>query len=461
MFISTQQFSAKPWIALLLLTGLLFPRMQAQTNDPQALSLQQCLDYALKHSSSVLNAETDQAIANAKVMEILGAGLPQVNLNGNSTYFIKFPTTVIPANAFNPLAPAGTYAALKFGMPMSASGGIDVSQLLISGEWFVGLKASKTYRELASKNVVRTEIDVINQVTKGYYLALVNKERLKLVDANIVRVEKLLNDTKAMNTQGFAEKMDVDRLTVTFNNLKTDQQKLLNLTEVSMFLLKYQMGMPVHNDLTLTDKIRKEDLMKNISPEILYENRVEMKLMMMQRKMNHLDIRRYQASYLPTLVAVGNNSMQAYRSTFGNIFTEPATGKWYPNFSVGARLTVPIFAGFSKSSRVKQARLTESKTDRDIANLKNAIDLEIATARANFTNNLNNLDAQERNMELAGEVARLAKIKYEQGVGSNLEVVTAEADYKTAQTNYMNTLFDALTSQVDLRKATGTLHFNQ
>ena len=60
-------------------------------------------------------------------------------------------------------------------------------------------------------------------------------------------------------------------------------------------------------------------------------------------------------------------------------------------------------------------------------------------------------------MDLATNVARVTRIKFEQGVGSNLEVVTAESDLKNAQNNYYNALYDAVIAKVDLDKAYGRL----
>ena len=89
--------------------------------------------------------------------------------------------------------------------------------------------------------------------------------------------------------------------------------------------------------------------------------------------------------------------------------------------------------------------------------LKSSIDLEIEQARIGYDNAIRTLKAQQQNIELAGKVARVTKIKYEQGVGSNLEVVEAEDDLRQAQTNYYNALFEAMIAKVDLDKAYGKL----
>jgi outer membrane protein TolC len=106
---------------------------------------------------------------------------------------------------------------------------------------------------------------------------------------------------------------------------------------------------------------------------------------------------------------------------------------------------------------VQQAQLAYQKTEQNQELLKNSIDLQIQQAVTILSNALETLKSQQRNMELAREVERVTRIKYQQGVGSNLEVVTAVSEYRVAETNYYTALYDALIARVDYQKATGTL----
>jgi len=445
-------------VLLILLCFVRVLPLSGQETRAESFSLKQCVVYAVKHNSSMQNADLDVEIARKKIKEITGSGLPQISFSGDVNYFIEFPTTVIPANAFNPQAPADQYLAFQFGLPMNSRAGFDISQILFSGEYLVGLQASRAYAELSRRAKDRSETEVIQQVTRSYYLALINQKRIEMLDVNILRLEKLMKDTKAMNEQGFVEKLDVDRLSVTLSNLKTERQKMKSLTEVSLYLLKFQMGYAVQEPIHLSDELNPELIRNDIPVEYTYEDRSEYKLIGLQRRLNELDLKRYRAGYLPTLVAFGNASYQGFRADLGDIFFQPLTKRWYPQVLVGVQLKVPLFAGMSQHARVEQAKLELMKTENDRENLKNAIDMEVSNARVSLTNSLKTLDEQQKNVKLAEEVARISRIKYEQGVGSNLEVVTAETELKTAQIDYLNTLFEAITAQVDLKKATGHLN---
>jgi outer membrane protein TolC len=135
--------------------------------------------------------------------------------------------------------------------------------------------------------------------------------------------------------------------------------------------------------------------------------------------------------------------------------------KWYSYSNVGVSLVVPIFSGLQRTYRVQQAKLNVKKLDNGLVNAKAGIDLEIKQAKTNYSNNLKTLVSQRQNMDLAANVARVTKIKYEQGVGSNIEVIDAETSLRESQLNYYNALYNALVAKVDLDKAYGKLNITE
>ncbi|MEO6914447.1 MAG: TolC family protein, partial [Chitinophagaceae bacterium] len=128
-----------------------------------------------------------------------------------------------------------------------------------------------------------------------------------------------------------------------------------------------------------------------------------------------------------------------------------------PTSYFGLSLNIPIFDGFAKDARIKQARLTLSQTVNNIEDLKNNIDNQVFTAKASIRNAIVTLDEQKGNMELAEKVYNQTKLKYEQGLGSNLEITNAETDLTTAQNNYFSAKYDAIIAKIDFLKAVGKL----
>ncbi len=443
----------KPSIFLILFSFSLLT-LKAQQTEPYQFSLQQAIEYALKHQSAVLNADIDVQIAKNKVNETTGMGLPQVSTNFSFQDFVKVPTSLIPGEFFG--EPAGTFIPVQFGVKYQSTLGLEASQLLFDGSYLVGLQASKTYKELSIRNSKRTKIETAVAVTKAYYSVLVSNEQLNLLDANLLRLKKSLNDTEAYFKNGFVEKIDLDRLKVLSNNLETERQNVIRLLDLNTKLLKFQMGMPIEIGLKLTDGIA--DI--QIDTEVLlpdsnaYSNRVEYSLLQTQKKLNELNLKRYKSEFLPSIVAFGSTSSIYQNNDFSQLYD-----KRFPTTVVGLRLSLPIISGGQRIFKIKSAALEVKKSANDLSNAKNGINLEIAHAKTSYQNGYQSLENQKRNMELSKEVLRVAKIKYEQGVGSSLEVTSAETALKESQNNYINALYDLLINKVNLDRALGKITY--
>ncbi len=427
----------------------------ARDTGKYSFSLQQAIDFAMKNQTQMQNAAYDEQSAQYKVKEAFGMGLPQINGSATANDFVEIPTQVIPAKAFNPKAGPDDLLAVKFGLQYSSTAGIDASQLLFNSDYIVGLQATKTYLELSRKATQRTKIDVSVAVTKAYYSVLVSDERMKLIDANIARIKTLMETTKALNENGVAEKIDLDRVTVTYNNLLVEKEKVQRLLQLGIVLLKFQIGMDQPATLALTDKLADIKFTSEISPDKFdYGKRVEYSLLLTQKNISQLMIKRNQMHYLPTAVLFGSASANAYRTKFDFFDTKKG---WYPTIIVGAKINVGIFDGFQNHYRIQESKIDLLKAENNLKMVQQSIDLEISSAKTNLQNASATLETQKKNIELAESVYKTSKTKYEQGVGSNLEVMTAQTSLTEAQTNYYNALYDALVSKVDYDKANGNI----
>lgn len=427
----------------------------ARDTGKYSFSLQQAIDFAVKNQAQMANAGYDEQIARQKVKETVGIGLPQINGSFDVKDFLEIPTSVIPAQAFNPFAAPDEYMAVQFGTQYNATAGVDASQLVFSSEYLIGLQATKTYLELTQKATQRTRIELTAAVTKAYYSVLLNEERMKLLDANVARLKKLSEDTQILNTNGFVEKIDLDRVTVAYNNLLVEKEKISRLMELGNNLLKFQMGMDQMASLTLTDKLTDVKFMPDAASEKMdYGKRVEYSLMQTQKNLSQLQLKRYKMGYLPNMVLYGSATANAYRSKFDIFNTSKG---WYPMVVVGARIGVTLFDGLQNQHRIQQSKMEILKAENNLKMIQQSIDLEISGAKANLLNASVAVDTQKKNIELAESIYKASKLKYEQGVGSSLEVMSAETSLKEAQTNYFSALYDAMISKVDYDKANGNI----
>ncbi|HTL82934.1 MAG TPA: TolC family protein [Bacteroidia bacterium] len=417
-------------------------------------SLQQCIDYALAHNTDVQNAMLDEVAAADKVKEVTGIALPQVNTSFQVQDYLEIPTSFIPGEFFG--GPAGSYIPVKFGTKYNASLSFTGTQLIFSGPWIVGLQAAKVYQGLAQKNADRTSIEAAADVTKAYYTVLVNMEKKKLLDANIAAVKKLKDDTKAYLDNGFVEPIDYSRITVTYNNLSTEVTNAKNLLDLSLVLLKYQMGMDQSAKLSLTQSISDITFAPTTvaSGKYDYSKRVEYQLMDMQLKGSILTMKAERMGYLPTVAFFGTATAQAQRTTF-NIFTP---GKpWYPVGVIGLQVSMPIFDGLQRHYRYSQDKIGMLKAQNNLLLMERTIDMQQAVAKVNLENSAASLSSQKENMDLAQQIVDAAKAKYDVGFQSNLEIINAETALKEAQTNYFDALYNAVIAKVDYDKSLGLL----
>ncbi|WP_114777460.1 TolC family protein [Botryobacter ruber] len=428
---------------------------QAQ-EAPKSFSLSQSIEFAIANRPNLKAARNEQLSAKAKVGEIRAMGLPQINASADVGGFFVQQKTFVPAQFTNPDAEPGTYVALPFTPIYSGNAVLTGSQLLFDGSYLIGLKAAKTYTELSRKSLTQTEIEVAEQVSKAYYSVLVSRERMELLNQNLARLDTLLHQTQVMFENGVAEKLDVDRLRVTRNNLNVEKQKTERLLQLSEDLLKFQMGMDQEEQLVLTDKLSEVevDMSKANTGSFNYSNRIEYSLLETQRDLAQLDLKNLRSGYLPKLYL---NSRFGYSTASNEFSFITKRTNWLDFGFLGVQLQVPIFDGLRKHYQIQQSKLTLENTKLGFETLKQSIDLQLAQSSTELTNSLEVLASQRENLELAEEIARVAKIKFQEGVGTNLEVVTAETDLRQAQTNYYAAMYDALIAKVNLDKATGTL----
>lgn len=452
-----------------------------QSGPAQAFTLEQCVEYALENSPKVKNAVIDERIADARVKETRGIGLPQVDGTVSLQHNEKLPrffSTYDPSQpgffdfSSVPGIESGDVVAAKnfFQLPSSGNAAVNINQILFSSSYLVGLKAANTYRQLSVRTTEQTKEQIIQQVMKAFYAVLINKDRKELYDNNIVRVEALLKSTTALNENGFAESIEVDRIKVTLNNLRTDRDKFSNLEELSYYLLKMQMNYPMDQALQVSGDIAAlqvdEAVLGNYAVEWNYTERSDYRLLQVNKRLMELDIKNKYSASLPSLSAFANFGYSTQSGNISGLFKTESNvvdngqigpDKWYPTSSFGLTLNVPLFSGLQRNYKLQQARLALLKNENDFSSLKTAIDLETKQAAINYLNAIKSLQSQDENRKLADNIARVTKIKYEQGVGSNIEVVEAESSLKEAQTNYYNALYDALVAKVDLDKAYGKL----
>lgn len=421
------------------------------------LNLKETIEYALENNVDAKNAKLEVMVSQTTIKEETAAGLPQINgtvgLNYNPLVQVVFLPNQPPFG--DPSNPSDVIPA-RFGVSYSGNAGVNMTQMIFDGSFFVGLRAAKTFKALTEFDKVKVENDVIENVKKAYFGVLVNLERIKLSQANLTRIDSLLEETKAMNEAGFTEKLDVSRIQVQRNNTFTQLKRSVTAYDISKQLLKIQLGLPKNYDIVITETLAElnptEDLISLKTREGLH--RVEMDQLNTNLELKQLDLKYNTSQYMPTLDLSANFNRSGAGDSFNTIF-KPSN--WFSASMIGVAMNIPIFDGLAKSARIQRNRIQLQQLENQKFYLDQNILLEIYQARQNLSNDLEVLAVQKENRVLAQEVYDISKIKYKEGVGSNLEVVEADAALIESEINFLGALYDGLISKVDLEKALGIL----
>jgi outer membrane protein TolC len=427
----------------------------ATAQSIHSITIQDALELAKKNNVAVKTARTNLQIQEQTNKSLTAEALPTVSGTITTTAYVQLPVSIIPKDAFAPGQPAEPMA-VSFTPKYNATAGVTLKQTLFDGQVFVGLKARSTALDYSRKGIDLAVEDISVNVYKTYYQLLVSRTQEQLLDANITRAQKLLSDSRVMNENGFAEKLDVDKAQVQLANLQTSRQNTETNISNGYLALKYLIGVPAADSLILTTQFKEEDLTGGVPVDLQYryEDRYDYQSLQISGKLGEFDIKRYKAVYFPTIDLNGAYFKNAYNNTYDFLTTG---GNWYSNSYLGIQINVPIFSGFSKNANLQKAKLNYSLINDQIQNLKESIDLEVRRSRNNFLNAIVTMNNQKENTRLAESVYNQTKKKFESGLASNTDVTNAQTDLIEAQTNYINALYTSIIAKVDYLKAIGKI----
>jgi len=427
----------------------------ATAQQATPLSLQACMDYALKHNYNIKNSQLDVLIQKAQVNEQISAAYPHMNLKADLTNFNVPQRSFIDASYLG--GPPGVIEAFPFSLNYSSDAAITTSQVLFDGGVFVAVKARNTVMELARLNGAVTEETVRYNVYKAYNSLVIAYRQYDIIKESLIFARGLEHDALITRENGMAEKIDVERITVQVNNLASDSISIGNLLTTSGQMLKYQMGMDINTPIVLTDTIleqRKQNTAELLSEEESYDRIPEYNVANTALKLSEFNLKRYKLAAYPSLSAFWGYGSNYGEDKFNEVFN---FGSYWANSTLGLTLTMPIFNGLIRQNQVTEAKLNIEKSKNNIDLLKQTIDFQTTTSKTTVKNNLLQVQSQRRNMELATDVLDLAQKKYKAGVGSSIEVTQAQTDLLRAETNYFSSLLDLINAQADLKKALGLL----
>lgn len=414
----------------------------------QQFSLQEAMDYGIKNNAQILSAALDEQDAQITVNNRIASGLPQIDASLDYQNFFKLPTSLIPAEFFG--GEPGQFIPVQFGTEQNMTAQISASQLLFNGAWLVGISAAKEYAALVQKQTRLAETEVKKNVETAYYSVLIAKEFEKVLQKNIENLDAVLFEVTEMQKQGFVEGIDVDRLTISKLTLNGQLENAQRQTQMAANYLKFSMGLDMATNIELTDSLGAMTEVNMVGTN--YLSRPEFSILQSTITLNELNVKMNKALFLPTLVAYGSYSQNAQRNSFDFLDGDQ---EWFETGLFGLTLSIPVFSGMERKTGLQAAQidLDQARIQQQLAT--QGILLEIEKAKTDYINAENDLNVQTQNIALAQRIYDTALIKYREGVGSSLELNSAESTLYQAQGNYVSAMFNMLNAKTALNKSLG------
>ena len=422
------------------------------------LTLKDAIRYALENKADAEKARLEVTKSEYKIQEVRANALPNISASGGMVYNPKLQATYIDASTFAfPGMPASNEPIkMEMGQKWSANAEAKLTQVLFNQTVFMGLKAARTTREFYMLNQQLTENEIIEKVAQAYYQVYQTRQTLENIESNLALTEKTANVVKGLNQSGLSKKIDVDRTTVAVNNLKSARQQALNGVQLSENALKYMIGMPMNEVITLP----KEGFEANY--DLAFEKgnsntRIELQVLEKQKQLLDLNTKVQRAALYPSL---------ALQATYGYLSMGPKTpiiygkkdkvyGADYSAITLG--VNIPIFSGFGTRAKIRQAQIESQALEATLKDTRLAMDLAYENAHSRLTNNLLTIDSQKENVKLAEEVLLNTQNNYQQGLASLTDLLEAERSLSDAKNNYTNALLDYKLAEIQLLKSQGKL----
>lgn len=416
----------------------------------QVLTLKDAVNYALKNKLEAVNAQLDLANSEYMIQEARAGVLPQINAQAGVTHNVKIQQMALDFG--------GQTMIVRMGQPWVSSPAISLNQQLFNMTAFQGLKAAKTTREFYAINAELTEEQVIEKVITSYYEVYKTKSQLSTLDSTLANTTRVRDVIASLVDNGLAKKIDLDRMNVTLNNLKSNKLQLLSALELQENALKYLIGMDITTPIELEEKAFEAPTGEALARDgFNVENRKEMQLLAKQGELLQYQKKAIEAAYYPTLSLGANYGYYAMGDKFP-YFQGDYKGVSGSDFAaVSLTLNIPIFNGFTVRSKVSQAQIQILQYEAQLKDTKLALSLAVENAYTKINNALLTLNSQRENMLLAKDVLDNIENNYKNGLASLTDLIDAETSYVSAQNNYTTALVDYKVAEVELLKAKGEL----
>lgn len=428
--------------------------VHAQSNASDSLSsaatLEECIQYALRHQVDVRQAQLDEQITDRTIKSRLADWYPQVGFNYNIQHYLQLPVVLFP-DLNNP---SGPRREIRTGVANSSTGAFTLNQTIFNRDVLLANRTARDVLAQTVQNTTNTKINVTVDVSKAFYDLILTRQQQSILNAQIDRLSRNLKDAVNQFKSGIVDKTDYQRATIALNNATAQLKQAQQDAIAREAILKNQMGYPVDRPLTITyDSTRLElDAQLDTNQVVNYQNRIEYQRLQTRRNLLRAEIDYERWSFLPTVSFFMNYNLLYQNQEFAQLYS-----RTFPNSLFGVSLAVPIFQGGKRLQTIKIAELQLERSDWDVTGLRNDITTEFTRTLAQYKSDWIYYQSLRENVALAREVYDIIQLQYKSGVKTYLDVVIAQTELRTAEFNYTNALYQVISSKLDVERALGLI----
>ncbi|HDP68199.1 MAG TPA: TolC family protein [Candidatus Marinimicrobia bacterium] len=413
----------------------------------EALSLEECIQLALKNNPDIRISEKRTQIAEEDVLQSYNNILPNVGIGYSGSSTSQGPRTRYFEGI--PFDTTGKSSSLQHGI------GVSVKQNIYDGgQWWNSIKLAKN--DLYGSRIERERMRqyVIKDVTAKFYTVLKAQELLKVYEKSLENSREQLKKSAEMYKIGQVAKKDLFKAQVNEGNDRLNIIAQKAVYKNALADLNQAMGRNPDEQIEVMEKeyIKPEPTALDFAIEKAFANNHELLVMQTAQTGSEMQYKIAKGSWFPSVSTSLNYSRGG--EDFDLVYSK-FDEAW--NTSLNLNLSWSIFNGFQRKTAIQKNLLNYKIYDDHIAKKKIEIRNQIQSLIEKLNTYMEMIDIQELNIVSAQEDLRLAQEMYRLNSATLLEVLDAQMALTRARQQLISTKYDAKIAEAELAFLMGTL----
>jgi outer membrane protein TolC len=413
-------------------------------NTTALSSLKEAITIALKNNKDIQIQEQQVKVAKADILGARSEFLPVVDLNAAYTRRGAVLTSTSSAKLKKDY---GVFSGYK----NDNTAGVSLNQIVYNGGANLANLREKQIQYSEQEETLRAaKLNVELEVKRLYWGLLLAYETKRIAENLVAQAKMHYEEVKKKFEQGTASRFDVLQSKVQASLLIPQLINALNAIDLIMAELNKAMGLKVQDAVVIKDKLDYApiEIKENEFLRQAYLNKPEMIIKSLGIDFQSWQIKFAKAGWLPQINAAADYSYRSHNTA--NMFN-----KFHNNWNVGVAMSIPIFDGFATKAKVDAAKAYYEQAIISKGNLADEIAVSVRQGCLDLRQAQAVIDSQRDNLEDAVEALKISEIRYNNGVGINLDVLDAEVALAQVEQNLANGIYDYLMACASLDRNMG------